>query len=150
VAILASASQVVALGSRLEAGRGGNGADGGVGGQGILGTTGTPGMSRDCQQKACRVTTGSCANFPNVACYYGDSEADQINLAALGGASGGPGGRGATGQAGGAGAGGPSISVVLLNGATLSLDAGTVLVFRGGGVGGAGARNGDSAPVRSY
>ncbi|MDX2014792.1 MAG: hypothetical protein SFW67_31640 [Myxococcaceae bacterium] len=150
VAVLASGSTVIALGARLEAGRGGAGSDGGVGGFGVNGTTGSAGTTIDCQTKPCRVTTGSCANYPNVACYYGDNENDQVNNPAFGGPSGGTGGRGAAGQTGGSGAGGPSISVVLLNGATFFPDAGTVLRFQPGGPGGAGARAGDSAAVRSF
>jgi hypothetical protein len=145
VAVLAVNSTIRASFSSLAAGRGGNGSSGGPGGLASPGSTGNPVPPLRCQTKPCQIVAGIC---PNAGCYFGNGPGDEVYIDLMGGVPGGPGGRGADGQQGGSGAGGPS--VVLIGASALLLDGGTTLRASDGGVGGPGARSGDSALTQTW
>jgi hypothetical protein len=132
VGIYAVGSVIRLFDTSVGAGRGGDGSAGAQGGAGSLGTDGGTGVALQCQTKPCRVTTGSCAMYPNVACYYGNSPSDEVAFSVAPGFPGGPGGAGAIGQQGGSGAGGPSVAVVLVRGGQLVVDGGTLTASNGG------------------
>jgi len=136
-------AQVAVVGSRLFAGEGGNGSVGGGGGTGSGGVAGTEGLpicraligGTKCTWSA---GGGTCNPFPF------DSRSNTPGIAGGVGGTGGPGGPGGTG------AGGPSYALLAPTGASVQVDAASVLMTGQGGLGGDGATRADAAPRKDY
>lgn len=120
VAVGATTS-VLLRGTSLSAGKGGDASAGGPGGTGGIGSSGALGQaSRPCTRGYCDLLETRCA--------YNTDEPERAD----GGSAGGNGGPGGPGASGSPGAGGPSLAVVTVGGASVTVERSELTASAGG------------------
>lgn len=119
--VVGATTSVLVRDSSLSAGKGGDASAGGPGGMGGAGSSGRQGLrSADCSHGFCELV--------DTRCFYVSSVRDFLD----GGSAGGRGGPGGPGASGSAGAGGPSLAVVTVGGASVTVERSQLTASMGG------------------